>query len=281
MPHDYLGQAVRPLDAVMPAAAQDASEFLLATILGTALLFGVVRYWRIRDSRILASMAAGFVACLLESHSMTMLKFLYPQVGQHVLYTGFGNPVPVFMGLMYSVFFGSANCLYLIRVRGTMSLRTFTLILGALVCTELALEVVCLHVGLWAYFDDQPFTVGGFPVHVAVIVGAMCLAFGAFSRVWFDRVQGVRQFALIIVGPLFLVAVYSAFAFPVAFALDGDGGLAAARLGALLTIAVSFLGAWSVVRVLSGVSVHRPAPVRAARSAVPGKPAIARGTLMS
>ncbi|HKY90590.1 MAG TPA: hypothetical protein VJM11_06090, partial [Nevskiaceae bacterium] len=208
MRHEYLGQAVRPLDAVMPALAQDAAEFLLGTLVVTAAFWGLVRYLRIRDSRILASLGAGLVACLLESQSMTMLKFLYPPVGQNVLYTGFGVPVPVFMGLMYGAFFGAANCLFLVRVRGALSLKSFTLALGAIVACELALEVVCLDFGLWAYFDDQPFTVGGFPLHVAFIVGAMSLALGAFSRVWFDRVQGWRQFGLVLVGPLVLVACY-------------------------------------------------------------------------
>ncbi|HKY92322.1 MAG TPA: hypothetical protein VJM11_14835, partial [Nevskiaceae bacterium] len=70
------------------------------------------------------------------------------------------------------------------------------------------------------------------------------------------------------------------FAFPVAFALESDGGLPAARIGALLTIAVSAGGAWFAVRVLGGVAAVRPAPARAP-AAVSAAPAIARGTLMS
>lgn len=258
MKHDYLGRQDIPVEAVMPAVAQQYAEIIVGTLIGIAVLWGLRNLFKRGDPRLLICMLAGFIAVPLESHAMGMMKFVYPPVGQHILYTGFGRPVPVFMGLMYSAFYGVANYVYLNSdLSGKWSAKTFWVGIASLVAAEALLEFVSIHLGLWAYFDDQPFVILDFPIHVAIVVACMCMVYGAASRLWFDRVQGAGQWLLLIVGPAILIGTCSIFSFPLALGLDASGGLADARIGSAISIVLGLTLAYVAVRELSSGSARK------------------------
>lgn len=251
--HDYMGRQDIPVEAVMPAMAQQWAEYLVGGMIGLAVLWGIRKLLKEGDARLLICMLAGFIAIPMESHAMGMMKFVYPPVGQDVLITAFGRPIPVFMGFMYSAFYGVANYLYLnSTLSSRWSARTFWVGIASLFGAEALLEFVCLDLGLWAYFDDQPFVILGFPIHVAIVVACMCMTYGAFSRFWFDHVRGARQWLLLIVGPAILIASCTVYSFPLALGLDASGGLADARIGSVVSIVLGIALAHELVRAMSG-----------------------------
>ena len=253
MRHDYLGQQDAPLNAVMSAASQHYATLVLGGLLLLALAWGAYQLLSRRDARLLICMLAAFAAVILECHTMGMLKFIYPPVGQQVLYTGFGRSVPVFTGLMYSFFFGYATYAYLLGA-GQWSARGFWIGIVILIAAEAVMEIISIRAGLWAYYDDQPFVIADFPIHVAVIVACMSLIYGAIARLWFERVHGLQQLLLVGITPLVLIATFTVFTYPVALGLEAQGGIPAARAGSLASMLLCLLVTPPIVKRLTDMS---------------------------
>ncbi len=255
MGYNFFGRQDIPVEAIMPAVAQHYAELGVGTLIALAIVWGLRNLLAKGDARLLICMIAGFIAIPMESHAMGMMKFVYPPVGQDVLITAFGRPIPLFMGFMYSAFYGVANYIYLnSELSSRWSAKTFWVGIASLVGAEALLEFVCLHLGLWAYFDDQPFVILDFPIHVAIVVACMCMVYGAFSRLWFDRVKGAQQWLLLIIGPAVLIASCTVFSFPLALGLDASGGLTDARIGSAISIALGLSLACGLVRALSSTT---------------------------
>lgn len=261
MKHDFIGQQQWPTNVVMPAGSQHIAEWVMGLLVGAAVLWGLRNILMRREPALLICMLGGALACVLEVHTMDMLKFFYPQVGQNVFLVGFGRPIPVFLMLMYSAFFGLSSYLYVAAGQPrSFSVKSFSIGMGTLFVAEAVLEVVSINGGIWAYFDDQPFLLMDFPIHVAVIVGCMSVVLGSIARVWFDRVKGVQQWWMLILCPVILTATFETFTYPFAFAVSSEGGLAAARIGSLMSIALSLGLTYCCAKGLAAVpNVSSPA----------------------
>jgi hypothetical protein len=197
-------------------------------------------------------MIAGAATCVMEPHLMYLYRFFYPQVGQHVFLYGFGHPIPVFLMFCYSAFFGPAAYLFLVTdLARSFSLKGFIIGIGALVATEILLEVVCVHFGVWLYFANQPFTIGDVPLHVPVVVACGCLILGSVSRVWFVRVSGWQQWLMVLLCPMLMIGVFTVCAYPVAFALQSGFGLAATRIGSLATMLIALVISYECAKRLA------------------------------
>ncbi len=254
MAHSFIGQEAWPTNVVMPTGAQTVSEWAMGLFVGAMLLWGVRNIVVRRDAALVICMTAGFLTCVLEPHLMVFYKFFYPQIGQHVLFMGFGQPVPIFLGFCYSAFFGPAA--YFLESGNflrSFTLRRFLIGMAVLVAAEVVLEIVSVRAGVWLYFGDQPFTVGDFPVHVAVVVGCACVVLGSIARIWFDRVRGARQWWMLVICPISMIGVFNIFAYPVAFALASGGGVNTSRVGSLASMVLSLVLAYLCAQQLSRV----------------------------
>ena len=258
MAQNYLGRQDIPVEAVMPALAQHNTELVVGISLAIVFVWSIVRLAKYNDARLLICMITGFCCVLVESHAMGMLKFVYPPVGQNILYTGFGRPVPWFMGMEYCAFFGLANYLYLTSSLGSAwSARTFWIGIALAVFAEALLEVVSINLGLWAYFDDQASLVLDFPFHVAVIVACMCMVFGAVSRLWFENVQGAKQWLMVLIGPATMLGLFTVYTYPVAFGIQSSGGVQATQIGSIITMIVALTIAYNATKFLSNLATTR------------------------
>ena len=258
MQHQLLGRQDYPYEAVMPAVAQHHTELVVGIALAFVFIWGAIKLVKHKEARLLICMITGFVCVLNESHAMGMLNFVYPPVGQHVLYVGFSGPMPWFMGMEYCAFFGIANAMYLNSVLGRgWSATAFWIGTASLIAAEALLEVVSIDLGLWAYFDDQANMILDFPVHVAVLVSGISMVVGAATRLWFGYMKGAKQWLLILVGPALFVGVFSVYAFPACFGIESAGGVDSARIGSTITIIVSFTAAYYVTKLLSSIPQPR------------------------
>ena len=247
----YFGQLTYPVDAVMPAAAQSAAEIVTAGLTLALLVWGLRNVLVRRDARLLILMLAGMIAVGMEVHAMNIWRFYYAPVGQNNLYVGLGRPVPVFLAFVYSLYFGLVAFLYLKFTDGSWSAARYWKIIVTITVIEAVMEIIFIHFDLWGYYDVQPFTLFGFPIHVAFSSACMCVLYGEIQRIWFANVTGIRQYQMLVFGPMILLGVLTAFVYPVYFAFESHQGLAATRLGSLLSMGLSAFASYTAVKALT------------------------------
>lgn len=254
MKYNFIGQQDWPTQVVMPAGGQQFAEWAIGFLVAAFVLWGIRNLVTRRDSALLICMISGGAACVMEPHLMRMFKFFYPEIGQHIFLVGFGHPIPNFIPLSYSAFFGPATYFFMTsRMARNFNLKGFLLGMTILVAAETVFEVTSINAGIWLYFGNQPFTILNFPIHVAVIIGCACVMLGAVSRIWFDRISGAQQWWMLILCPLFLIAVFNAFIYTVAFALASDGGVPAARIGSITSMILAMVISYRFAKALSRV----------------------------
>jgi len=249
----YFGHPDYPMDSVMPSAGQSGAEILTLLLTLAAIGWGVRNILVKRDARLLVLMLAGLISVIMETHAMHLWRFFYPPKGQHVLYFALGQPVPVFLAFVYSLYFGLVAYFYLLLTGGGWSIRKFVKSIILITLVEAPMEMFFIHFGLWGYYADQPFTVLGFPLHVAFTSACMCVLYGEIQRVWFHYVQGWRQFAMLALGPMTLIGVLTAYVYPVYFAFSLPSGSNATEIGSLLSMGLSLFASYVGVKALSRV----------------------------
>ena len=250
----FIGQQTWPTNVPLSAAAQTGAEIVMGGFVAIMVAWGIRNIVARRDPALLICMIGGLLTCVMEPNLMRLYKFFYPQVGQHTLFYGFGQPVPIYLALCYSAFLGP-SAYFLMRTQFVRSFdaRSFFIGMIAVVIAEVALEVVCVRFGVWLYFGDQPFTVGDFPVHVAVIIGCAMVILGSVSRIWFDRFGGAAQWWMVPISPLMMLGVFSVFAYPVGLAMNSAGGIGVARIGSLLSMALALAASFVAAKELARV----------------------------
>ncbi len=243
----------------------------IGSLVAAFVLWGIRNLVTRRDRALLICMIGCGAACVMEPHLMRMFKFFYPEVGQNIFLVGFGHPIPVFIPFSYSAFFGPASYFFMTsKMARNLNLKGFLLGMALLVAAETAFEVASIGAGIWLYFGSQPFTVMSFPIHVAVIIGCACVMLGAVSRLWFDRIKGAQQWWMVILCPLFLIAVFNVFIYPVAFALASDGGVPAARIGSLTSMILALVVSYQFAKALSQMpDTSAPSPGSVTSRALP------------
>jgi hypothetical protein len=211
-----------------------------------------------RDHRLLICMAGGALSVVMEVHAMIMLNFFYPEIGLHVLFTAFGHSIPIFVMFSYSAFFGLVGYAYMnTKLARSFDAKTFWIGMAAFFVVELIEEVVCIRAGVWGYFGDQPFLVLNFPIHVAIVCAGMCVVIGSVGRLWFDYVEGPRQYWLALLFPVLALATFDVFVYPFALANSLGDGINAARIGSIVTILLTAVLSYNVAKYSS--KIPRPA----------------------
>ena len=132
MQHQLLGRQDYPYEAVMPAVAQHHTELVVGIALAIVFIWGAIKLVKHKEARLLICMITGFVCVLNESHARGMLNFVYPPVGQHVLYVGFSGPMPWFMGMEYWAYFDDqANMILDFPVHVAVLVSGISMVVGA------------------------------------------------------------------------------------------------------------------------------------------------------
>jgi len=241
MVESYIGMKVPPADVVMPATAQDVMTAIVGAVVGLALLWGLKRSFRDADHRLLVCVLAGFTAVALEAFALYLIKGSYPAVGIYALYQGFGKSIPVFMGLAYSAFFGLSTYIFLLQAKEGLSAAAYWTNYAVIVIAAAAVELVGINLGLWFYYDDQPFVVAGFPLAYAFENTCLAMIFAATARTWFSRVRGAAQYGFVLLAPFIAIGAYAALAWPVAFTLYSGNGTAVNSVGALVSVGAGLI----------------------------------------
>jgi len=238
----------------MPATAQSVAEIVTGGLVLAAVLWGIRNIVVKHNAQLFILMLVGLFAVSMEVHVIQFWRFFYPLVGQNTLYSGLGvQAVPYFTAFVYSLYFGWSTHLYLNSTDGSWSPLALAKAIVAITICEAIMEIVFIHFGLWAYFDDQPFTILGFPIHVAFSAACFTLLYAEIMRTWFAYVKGPSQYLMLLLGPMVLLGLFTAYTYPVYFAFESEGGLVAARIGSIISMTISVIATSVGVKAISRI----------------------------
>lgn len=243
---EYLGIEPRPLDAVMPALAQDIVTGVTATLV--AILYAVA-LWRAlsstRDDRSLILLVAASVTILMEPFACFMVKAHHPAVGAYVLLSGLDVTVPWQLLFFYILYFAPTGAYLMWRAsRGVSAAGYWADFLGIFLVLWGA-EALSIHFGVWFFFDYNPFVVAGLPLWVALTNISAVYAYACASSYCLFHLKGSARWFAVIAAPFCAIAAYGPVSLPAAVALYRDGAgydqtAPAAALSVLVGLAFIF-----------------------------------------
>jgi hypothetical protein len=166
-----------PRDMATPLAEQRTALLAIGALVALMLLAALWR-WRRTGNPTGVLLLVGGLACSLNEPLVDLLGHCFFPGDGWISHTFFGYPVPVWVVLAYVGFFGGLTWLTVELLRSGTSRRTVRLGVGAVWVLNLILEMPLLASGLYVYYGEQPFSVGGFPVSWLVInsLGSMSAA---------------------------------------------------------------------------------------------------------
>ena len=262
-----------PVDAVMPGGAQTVLT------IATGLIAVAVLYYAITLSRRRGDLLAVYIfigsglAVFYEPLGDMLAQVYYPERGQWTWITAFGHGIPVFIGLLY-FWYMSLGALWLLgKSRTGVSAKQWWTswtgyLLFAVVLEMAAAKGLASDTGApWVYYGDQPFMILDVPfftpwtygpsIDTAVAVGAITAA---------RLLPRGRQWLVLPMVPLFMLAGHLMSAFPSVLALHSTDNVVLSHLGALGTAAaallISYLGSlvfrkpWESAQTATGVAAE-------------------------
>ena len=194
----------------------------------------------------------------------------YPEINQPTWITAMGRRIPVYIGLVYCVYWSAPVTWLVLRIRAGMTTaqwwRTYAGFTVAVTCFEL----IPLARGWWTYYGaQQPLVVLGFPtwwwvVNGQAIFGLAALVHQLRRHLLADDRRGLL---LIPVLPLLLFAVHGGSGIPVFLALNSTTDHTVNNLAGIASMAIGLMNMWLFGRMSVGTAhgaVHG-----ASRSQVP------------
>jgi hypothetical protein len=185
-----------PWELSTPSTAQTIITVVLAVVV-VAFVVAALVDWRRSGSPAFLLMLVGGYVCSFNEAMVDVLGHCFFPVDGVIAYTAFGRPVPAWVVLAYIVFFGGLSYLMALAFKRGASHRTMWLAIAVFGVLNVLLEIPMLRAGLYVYYGNQPFAVGGFPLSWLVI-NSLGSLFGAVMIVrlsWFFT--GPRQLLLV------------------------------------------------------------------------------------
>jgi hypothetical protein len=259
-----LALAEPPWEMTTPATAQLVITSILAVVVAGFLVAAVLDLRRTGRPVFLFMLLGGLVCSFNEATVDVLGHCFFPTDGW-IGYTFFDRGVPIWVILAYVVFFGGLS--YLMSVafqKGATRTNMWTgiAIFGVL---NLLLEFPMLAAGLYVYYGNQPFEIGGFPISWLVI-NSLGSLFGAVVLTRLDWFFTGARHLLILLIPFATYMASWVLAMPY-FAITNTDALSPVRmLAAAVSLVLGILAIDALIRVGTG-SLRFVAPGTSSRSA--------------
>ena len=172
-----------------------------AVLAVASLAHCVARARRDRSPLPLYLFAAGALTVFFEPYPDLLGAAVFPEVDQVPWISTFGRMIPMYIGLTYLFYWAPAWLTILPQFQRGISARRFWGICGAMVVATCAIELVPLRFGLWTYYGEQPFRIGGFPLWWAFINGHSFIASAVVLVLLLRVLPTNRQFVIVPVMP--------------------------------------------------------------------------------
>jgi hypothetical protein len=241
--------ALQHADAVMPALTQ----MILIGMIGTLVLFTFIdalrRIFREQDHRLMVMLGCGAAASLFEGFACHLIRCWHSPQGMVVVYERFGIHVPLWLALLYVLFFGAMPYYFLKSFSRKPTMGFFWRTYATIAISESIGEMVTIHLGTHRYWGPQPLPVFGFPLYLGSLNVGCAMATTLIAAQWFDAVRGARRYALIVLTPPVIAGVYSGLTFPTIGFIHAQEPVAM-LLGSLGTIVLALLVSGFALRQL-------------------------------
>jgi hypothetical protein len=136
-----------------------------------SLLFCVQRAVTRRSPVPVYLFAAGALVVFMEPFCDVLGRATFPELGQIGWISTLGRHIPLYVGLIYMMYWAPAWLLLGEWFDRGMRARTFWAICAIAAVSTCAIELVPLHYDLWRYYGSQGPKLGGFPIWWAFING--------------------------------------------------------------------------------------------------------------
>lgn len=220
----YLGIEARPLDAVMPALAQDIVTGVTATLVAMLYLYA---FWQAfstkRNDRWLIMLVAASLTILMEPFACFMVKAHHPAVGAYVLLTGLDVTVPWQLLFFYILYFAPTAAFLIWRASKGVSATRYWLDFVGIFLLLWGAEALAIHFGVWFFFDYNPFEVAGLPLWVALTNISAVYAWAVAASYCLDHLKGAARWFTVMAAPFAAIAAYGPVSLPAAVVLYRDG----------------------------------------------------------
>jgi hypothetical protein len=250
-----------PWEMTTPTTAQAIITAILAVVVAAFVVAAVVDWRRTGSPAFLLTLVGGYI-CSFNEATVDVLGHCFFPLDGVLGYTAFGRGVPVWVVLAYVVFFGGLSYVMASAFKRGASHRAMWCGIAVFGVLNVLLELPMLGSGLYVYYGDQPFAIGGFPVSWLVI-NSLGSLFGAVVIVrlsWFFT--GARQLLLILV-PFATYMASWVLAMPHFAITNTDLPTGVRMAAALLSMALGVIAIDALIRIGTGQWRLLPPPISA------------------
>jgi hypothetical protein len=187
-----------PLDMTSAVHAQDVMQYAVGAVVA-AMLVGAVLHWRRSGRPTGLLLLVGGLFCSLNEALVDLLGHCYFPKDYGIAYTAYGFSVPWWVVTAYVAYFGGLTWLQSEFLRTGPTRAKVWQGIAAVWVLNVILELPPLANGVYTYYGEQPFRVGGFPLNWLVI-NALGSLFAAVLVVKLPALSvGSRQLLLLAV----------------------------------------------------------------------------------
>ena len=180
-----------PWEMTTPATAQTIITAVLAVAVAGFAVAALFDWRRSGRPTFLLVLIGGYVCSFNEATVDVLGHCFFPNDGW-LGYMAFGRGVPIWVVLAYIVFFGALSYLMALAFDRGATRRAMWSGIAIFGVLNVLLEIPMLSTGLYVYYGDQPFEIGGFPV-IWLVINSLGSLFGAvvITRLsWFFTADG-------------------------------------------------------------------------------------------
>ena len=171
----------------------------------------------------------------------------YPEIGQLTWIDALGRRIPVYIGLVYVVYW-SAPVLWLMnRIRAGINSRQWWAIYALFTIVVTLFELIPLQRGWWSYYGvQQPLLVAKFPAWWWVVNSAAIFGLATVFSLLRDRMLANGRTAWVIIPllPMVLLAVHGGPGIPVFLSVGTTTDPLITNVAALVSIALALISVW-------------------------------------
>lgn len=249
-----------PLDMMVDKAVELPIMLVLASIAAGGVLVALMHWARTRRPVMLLLFGAGTAMMVFEPLVDTVGGCWFP-TNSYIAFEAYGRPMPVWLCLAYSFYFGIASAAIWMLLRRGLTRGQVQMAFVGLMIGDLAFESVLLIWKPYAYYGHQPLLLdNGFALWWAPVNALVPIVLGAIVYAFDDWFRGVRALAIVPIGLMTSAAVNASVGWPSWMAVNTDLGWIATQACGVTT----FVLAAAVVRVVAHfVARAAAAPVTA------------------
>ncbi len=235
-----------PTEMTVP---HDSATLVLAVFstLAAVLVVAAVISWRRSGSPLmLAVLAGGLVAVVMEPFADVLGLVWFPVHDQIHAFTTLGVPIPLFVVVGYLCFFGLVTWSFLRLMETGPTRRQFRRIAGMGLGAALLLEFPLLPTGVYTYYGPQPLKLLDYPLIWMTINSGACLLAALVIYRFRPFFTGARTLATLLLIPCADGAVMLATGWPAFTAIHSTAPQWVVNLSGLVTLGLG-LGLYGLV----------------------------------